>query len=119
MPRSVILRLLCLAAVAAPLAAGAQWLRAGQPDRLDVRRAVADHRAEQREQIRADEAMAGRRLTAAERAQLREQLRSEWAARNEATQTAESGPAVSSGGSGQPAGSGWRVFWPWASNSRQ
>ncbi|MFT4267867.1 MAG: hypothetical protein QM586_11720 [Xenophilus sp.] len=110
--RSFVQCLLCLAVIAVPpIVAGAQGLGAGEPSRTELRHAVA----EQGEQIRADEAMAGRRLTPAERAELRAQLRREWAARNEATQTAETvAPAAPSGSGGRHSGGGWRAFWPWA-----
>jgi hypothetical protein len=45
----------------------------------DLRRAVEAHRAEQREEIKQEEAAAGRHLTAGERAELREQVRRQWA----------------------------------------
>ena len=61
--------------------------------RNDLRVAVEAHRAARREEVRREEAMAGRRLTAEERAQLREQLRRQWAAHGETAQTAESQPA--------------------------
>jgi len=117
MIRSAALSLLCLAAVATPAMAGSEWLRVSEPSRAEMRRAVAEHRVEQSDQIRADEAMAGRRLTPAERAELREQVRSEWASRNDPTQTAESGGPSGSGGPHNTGG--WRSFLPWASNSRQ
>ncbi len=41
----------------------------------ELRSAVEAHRAEQREEVRREQAAAGRRLTAAELAQLREQVR--------------------------------------------
>lgn len=103
--RHLFLSFLALA-VAWPAIASAQFLRTAGPGR-EMRESVAAHRAEQREEIRVDEAAAGRRLTPAERLELREQLRSQWAVRAEATQTAESQNTVS----------GWRAFLPWT-NSR-
>lgn len=104
---------------ALPMAASAELLKIGGPRRDEVRAAVAAHRAEQREEIRQDEAVAGRRLTPAERAQLREQVRSQWPARTDATQTAESAAAPGPhGASPQNAGSGWRSLLPWV-GSRQ
>lgn len=103
---------------ALPLAASAEFLKVGGPRRDEVRAAVAAHRAEQREAIRQDEAVAGRRLTPAERAQLREQVRSQWPARTDATQTAESAATGPHGATPQNAGGGWRALFPWV-GSRQ
>lgn len=104
---------------ALPVAASAEFLKVGGPRRDEVRAAVAAHRAEQREEIRQDEAVAGRRLTPAERAQLREQVRSQWPARPEATQTADSASAPGPQGAAQHnAGGGWRALFPWV-GSRQ
>ncbi|XXQ54370.1 hypothetical protein ACA040_003061 [Xenophilus aerolatus] len=103
---------------ALPLAASAEFLKVGGPRRDEVRAAVAAHRAEQREAIRQDEAVAGRRLTPAERAQLREQVRSQWPARTDATQTAESAAPGQHGPTPQNAGGGWRALFPWV-GSRQ
>ncbi|MDH6594596.1 hypothetical protein M2165_004485 [Variovorax sp. TBS-050B] len=44
-----------------------------------MRQAVAAHRAAQRDEIRREEAAAGRRLTAAELHELRQQVRGQWA----------------------------------------
>lgn len=104
---------------ALPLAASAEFLKVGGPPRDEVRAAVAAHRAEQRDEIRHDEAIAGRRLTPAERAQLREQVRSQWPARPDATQTADSAGAPGPhGATPQNAGGGWRALIPWV-GSRQ
>ena len=46
--------------------------------RSEVRDAVAAHRAAQREEIRREEAAAGRRLTAGELFELRQQIRGQW-----------------------------------------
>jgi len=104
---------------ALPLAASAEFLKASGPRRDEVRAAVDAHRAEQRDEIRHDEAVAGRRLTPAERAQLREQVRSQWPARPDVTQTAESAAAPEPHGAGpQNSGGGWRSLLPWV-GSRQ
>lgn len=63
-----------------------------QQRRGEMRAAVNAHRASQREEVRREEAAAGRRLTAAELAQLREQVRQQWATRTEAIRFAESQP---------------------------
>jgi len=55
-------------------------------------RSANEARAQRREEVKREEALAGRRLTAEERAELREQLRHEWALRTESSQTAESQP---------------------------
>lgn len=103
---------------ALPLAASAEFMKVG-PRRDEVRAAVAAHRAEQREEIRHDEAVAGRRLTPAERAQLREQVRSQWPTRPDATQTADSAAVPGPhGATPQNAGGGWRALFPWV-GSRQ
>jgi len=57
----------------------------------ELRAAVAAHRADQREEVRREQAAAGRRLTAAELAQLREQVRQLSAQHH--GQTAEPQPA--------------------------
>lgn len=104
---------------ALPVAASAEFLKVGGPRRDEVRAAVAAHRAEQREEIQHDEAVAGRRLTPAERAQLREQVRSQWSARPDATQTADSAAAPGPhGATPQNSGGGWRALFPWV-GSRQ
>lgn len=46
--------------------------------RAEVRKAVEAHRAQERDDIRREEAEVGRRLTPAERAELREQIRYQW-----------------------------------------
>lgn len=116
--RSLFSFVLALGA-ALPLAASAEFLKVGGPRRDEVRAAVDAHRAAQRDEIRHDEAVAGRRLTPAERAQLREQVRSQWPARPDATQTAESASAPEPHGAGpQNSGGGWRSLLPWG-GSRQ
>ncbi|QNK67847.1 hypothetical protein H7F35_32780 [Variovorax sp. PAMC26660] len=60
------------------LAASGDFLRVGEVRRSEVRDAVAAHRAAQREEIRREEAVAGRRLTAAELFELRQQVRGQW-----------------------------------------
>jgi hypothetical protein len=54
------------------------FFRVGEVRRSEVRDAVAAHRAAQREEIRREEAIAGRRLTAAELFELRQQVRGQW-----------------------------------------
>ena len=63
-----------------------------QQRRREMRTAVSEHRASQWEEVRREEAAAGRHLTAAELAQLREQVRQQWATRTEAIRFAESQP---------------------------
>ncbi|MGJ7526556.1 hypothetical protein [Variovorax sp. GB1P17] len=60
------------------LAASGDFFRVGEVRRSEVRDAVAAHRAAQREEIRREEAAAGRRLTAAELFELRQQVRGQW-----------------------------------------
>ena len=50
-------------------------MQIGSAHRDDVRRTVEGHRAAQREEVRREEAAAGRRLTPAELAELRKQVR--------------------------------------------
>ncbi len=78
MPR--VFPLLFSLALAAPAAwaAGPQTKPTAEQVRIEVRRAVEAHRAQQRDDIRRQEAEVGRRLTAAERAELREQVRYQW-----------------------------------------
>ena len=70
-----------LALAACPVWA-ANGTAAGTPTaeqvRKEVRRAVEAHRAQERDDIRREEAEVGRRLTPAERAELREQIRYQW-----------------------------------------
>lgn len=80
--------LLCLSGIAAQEG----LLPVKVPQRNDLRGAVDEHRASQREEVRREEAVAGRRLTAAELAQLREQVRQQWAAQNKAVRSAELQP---------------------------
>jgi hypothetical protein len=72
-----------------------ELFRVGEVRRNEVRDAVAAHRAAQREEIRREEAMAGRRLTAAELFELRQQVRGQWALSAPGTllNSAESQPA--------------------------
>jgi hypothetical protein len=60
------------------LANAGEFLRVGDSRRSEVREAVAAHRAAQRDEIRREEAVAGRRLTAAELFELRQQVRRQW-----------------------------------------
>ncbi|RYF62433.1 MAG: hypothetical protein EOO22_27690 [Comamonadaceae bacterium] len=80
---------LCIPAWAAPEALAV----ASGPRGQELRDAVAAHRMSGREQIRHDEAVAGRRLTPAERAELREQLRQQWLASTAVPPSAETQPA--------------------------
>lgn len=59
-------------------AVSGDFFRVGEVRRSEVRDAVAAHRAAQREEIRREEAAAGRRLTAAELFELRQQVRGQW-----------------------------------------
>jgi hypothetical protein len=49
----------------------------------EARKAVEAHRAAKREEVRREEAAAGRRLTPAELAELRQQVRQQWMPRQE------------------------------------
>jgi hypothetical protein len=60
------------------LALAGDFLKVGDTRRSEVREAVAAHRAAQRDEIRREEAAAGRRLTAAELFELRQQVRRQW-----------------------------------------
>jgi len=68
---SLLLAGACSSAWAEPLAV--VQVKSMRPSEL--RAAVEAHRADQREEVRREQAAAGRRLTAAELAQLREQVR--------------------------------------------
>ena len=68
-------------------------LRVSDLRRNEVRDAVEAHRAAKREEVRREEAAAGRRLTAAELAELRQQVRQQWTPRQEIVHSAESQPA--------------------------
>ena len=78
------------------LANAGEFLRVGDSRRNEVREAVAAHRAAQRDEIRREEAVAGRRLTAAELFELRQQVRRQWTppgAPTSVLNSAESQPA--------------------------
>lgn len=75
------------------------------PTHQQLREAVQAHRAAERDQVRRDEAIAGRRLTAAERVELRRQLHHEW------MQYAQ-GETVAAQAS-DARGWSWRVLLPW------
>jgi hypothetical protein len=77
------------------LALAGDFLKVGDVRRSEVREAVAAHRAAQRDEIRREEAAAGRRLTAAELFELRQQVRRQWTAPGAppAPNSAESQPA--------------------------
>jgi len=68
----------CTCCPAWAVAGGGEFLRVGDSRRSEVREAVAAHRAAQRDEIRREEAAAGRRLTAAELHELRQQVRAQW-----------------------------------------
>ncbi len=74
---------------------GGDAIKVGEVRRSEVRDAVAAHRAAQREEIRREEAFAGRRLTAAELFELRQQVRGQWTPPGMASlmNSAESQPA--------------------------
>jgi hypothetical protein len=59
-------------------------MQVGGATRHEVRQAVEAHRSAQREEVRREEAAAGRRLTAAELAELRSQVRQQWTPRYDA-----------------------------------
>ncbi|WP_198087565.1 hypothetical protein [Variovorax sp. E3] len=82
-------------ACAPALAVPGDYLRVGEVRRSEVRDAVAAHRAAQREEVRREEAAAGRRLTAAELFELRQQVRGQWTppAAGALLNSAESQPA--------------------------
>lgn len=106
--RRLLIPLFLLAlASSAVLAAGARPAPTAEQTRLEVRRAVEAHRAEQRDDIRRQEAQAGRRLTAAERAELREQVRYQWL-------LPASAPEASAAGGGRSANSTGSSWWPFS-----
>ena len=72
------LPLLLVCAGSSAWAISGDFFRVGEVRRSEVRDAVAAHRAAQREEIRREEAVAGRRLTAAELFELRQQVRGQW-----------------------------------------
>jgi hypothetical protein len=72
------LPLLLACACGSTWAVSGDFFRVGEVRRSEVRNAVAAHRAAQREEIRREEAAAGRRLTAAELFELRQQVRGQW-----------------------------------------
>ena len=59
------------------------FVRVSDQQRDEVRKAVEAHRAAKREEVRRQEAAAGRRLTPAELAELRQQVRQQWVPRPE------------------------------------
>lgn len=77
------------------LAMSGDFFRVGDARRSEVRDAVAAHRAAQREEVRREQAAAGRRLTAAELFELRQQVRGQWTppATGALLNSAESQPA--------------------------
>jgi hypothetical protein len=64
-------------------AAAEPWgfVRVGDQRRNELRDSVEAHRAAKREEVRRQEAAAGRRLTPAELAELRQQVRQQWVPR--------------------------------------
>ena len=78
----LVLTVFVSVAFAAPAARAAAEAKRGAPTaeqvRVEVRKAVEAHRAQERDDIRRQEAEVGRRLTPAERAELREQVRYQW-----------------------------------------
>jgi hypothetical protein len=94
MKSPLLLSSILLASLAFPVAAE-PWgfMRVGDLRRNELRDAVEAHRASKREEVRREEAAAGRRLTAAELAELRQQVRQQWAPRQDVIQSAESQPA--------------------------
>jgi hypothetical protein len=97
---SILFLLLCCSLSAEAGAWG--FIRTGDARGSEVsseaRQAVAAHRAAKREEVRREEAAAGRRLTPAELAELRQQVRQQWMPRQEVRpeliqSSAESGPA--------------------------
>jgi hypothetical protein len=86
-----------------PATAEPPWgfVRVSDQRRNEVRDAVEAHRAAKREEVRRQEAAAGRRLTPAELAELRQQVRQQWVPRpepgpefrSELVHSAESHPA--------------------------
>ena len=93
--KSSVLALSVLLACSSVPAAAEPWgfLRVSDPRRNEVRDAVDAHRAAKREEVRRQEAAAGRRLTAAELAELRQQVRQQWTPRQDIVHSAESQPA--------------------------
>ncbi|VTU27666.1 hypothetical protein [Variovorax sp. PBL-E5] len=84
-----LLASLCLSAWADSV----EVLPASGPRRSELRDAVDAHRAASRDEVRREEAAAGRHLTPAELAELREQVRRQWMPRSQVVQSAESQPA--------------------------
>jgi hypothetical protein len=87
------LSLLVASAFLPVLAAQPGFMTVADQRRVEVRDAVEAHRAATRDEVRREEAAAGRRLTPAELAQLRQQVRQNWSPRHEVAQSAESLPA--------------------------
>ncbi|EJL70680.1 hypothetical protein PMI12_04639 [Variovorax sp. CF313] len=89
------LPLILVLACGPSLAMSGDFFRVGEVRRSEVRDAVAAHRAAQREEVRREQAAAGRRLTAAELFELRQQVRGQWTppATGALLNSAESQPA--------------------------
>lgn len=85
---------LLIATCCLPVLAGTPgFMTVADQRRADVRDAVEAHRAATRDEVRREEAAAGRRLTPAELAELRQQVRQNWSPRHDVVQSAESQPA--------------------------
>ena len=89
--KTVLARLLFWLLASAAFAASAQ--SSEQRANQELRGVIAAQVSARREEVRREEAMAGRRLTAEERAELRAQLRRQWSSQGETAQTAQSQPA--------------------------
>jgi hypothetical protein len=85
-PARILSVLLAVCAWPSVWAMAGSLLQVGGATRGEVRRAVEAHRASQREEVRREEATAGRRLTPAELAELRSQVRQQWSPRYDAAQ---------------------------------
>ena len=92
-PTVLILPLVLAGFSLGALAGPPGWSHVSEKRRNELRDAVEAHRAETREEVRREEAAAGRRLTPAELAELRSQVRQQWAPRPELLRSAESQPA--------------------------
>ena len=71
--------------------------------RSDLRGAVEAHRTATRDEVRREEAAAGRRLTPAELAELRQQVRQQWSPRHDVLQSAATRHEAVPSGEPQPA----------------
>ncbi|MDM0072976.1 hypothetical protein QTH90_01185 [Variovorax sp. J2P1-59] len=79
---------LLLAGSCLPALAGSPgFVMVGDQRRTELRGAVEAHRAATRDEVRREEAAAGRRLTPAELAELRQQVRQQWSPRHDVLQS--------------------------------